>query len=420
MKASLQSIFNEHFAQYRSQHRLPLRALRAASCISDCGTPRLGGRLMRCPQEHVSEVRYNSCRHRSCPRCAAAPRQAWLATQATRMLPCEHYHVVFTLPHELHPLWEFNRVKLNQMLLDSARQSLLELCADPRFMGATPGLLMALHTWGRTLSRHPHVHCLVTAGGLDSGGRWQACRQGYLVPVRALQALFRGKLLYALRVELQARRLELPQPDDGLRWSRYIAALYRKHWNIHIGERYEHGRGVMLYLARYVKGGPLSADRVLRCVDGHVSLRFTDHRDSRAKTLRLHAHEFIGRVLTHAPPRGQHMVRHCGLYASQAKAQRDRCRQLLVPTADPVPLLGVPLACHDFGMRTPIICPRCKLPLQTVQSLLPAHRSGEFSIQLDRRAQTPTGPTLSWSGHPTAAASQALRRRSWRRRAPLN
>lgn len=419
MKVSLQSIFQEHFAQYRSEHRLPLRALRAASCISDCRTPRLGGRVLRCPEDHISEVHYNACRHRSCPRCAAAPRQQWLAAQAARILPCEHYHVVVTLPHELHPLWEFNRAKLNQLLLDCTRQSLLELCADPRFVGATPGLLMSLHTWGRTLSRHPHVHCLITAGGMDSSGTWRACRNGYLVPVRALQSLFRGKLLQALRVALKARRIELPPQDDELLWSRRLAALYRKHWNIHIGDRYEHGRGVMLYLARYVKGGPLSAERALDSDHRQVSFRFTDHRDGQRKTLRLHVQEFIARVLTHAPPRGQHMVRYCGLYATQAKVLRERSRDLLVPATD-FELRTAPLACHDPAVLSPIVCPKCSLPLRPVQSLLPAHRGGEFSIAGERSGQTASGPTQRSSGHPTALSFSGLRRPSVGRRAPLN
>jgi len=419
MKVSLQSIFRSHFDEFASDRKLPLRALKAASAIRDCRTPALGGRVLKCPENHTSEIQYNACRHRTCPKCADAPRQRWLAAEGARVLPCEHYHVVFTLPHALIALWEFNRVLLNQMLLDSARESLLELCADERFMGGTPGLLMALHTWGRTLNRHPHVHCLISAGGLDEQGGWRECRRNYLVPVRALQALFRGKLLHRLRTALSRQRLKLPERLDELQCARSFAALYRKHWNIHLGQRYEHGRGVMLYLARYVKGGPLSAERELSHRDEQVSFGYTDHRDSRPKTMRLHAHHFIDRVLWHAPEPGQHMVRHCGLYASQARVRRDHSRKLLVLETPRSPVPERALACHDPVMSFQPVCVECKRPLVVAQCLLPMHRNREFSLDTTGSGSPRLGPTSRWNGQPTADEISGLRRRSLRRCLPL-
>jgi hypothetical protein len=416
MRETLQSIFSEHFARYAHTHTLHLRELRAASAIMNCYTAALGGRVLSCPAGHYSVTSYNACRHRSCPKCADRPRQQWVHTELQRLLPCEHYHAVFTLPHDFIALWAFNRQRMNTLLFDCARHSLLELCADERHLGAKPGVLMALHTWGRTLSQHPHVHCLVSGGGVNAQGQWRRCRQDYLVPVKALAALFRGKLLHHIKHDIDAQRLRLPPHQDAQHWRACIKAQYRKHWNVELAPPYAHGRGVALYLARYVKGGPLPSDRHLDHDGQCVSLGYTDHRDQRAKTLRLDAQEFIARVLWHAPPARQHMVRHCGLYATAARQQHRQCAKLLSPTV--MPTAPATLACHALTHTAQ--CPRCELPLRTTQSLLPAHRSGEISMEEPPRASAPLGSTQRWSGQAPASQPLALRRRSLRRRSPLN
>ncbi len=151
MSSSLQNIFRSHFDTFSKDRDLHPRELRAANAIIGCYSAVLGGHLMSCPDGHESQTQYNACRHRSCPKCADRPKQQWLERELPRLLPCEHFHVVFTLPHAFLLLWEYNRAKLNQLLFDCARKSLLALCADERFMGGTPGILMSLHTWGRTI-----------------------------------------------------------------------------------------------------------------------------------------------------------------------------------------------------------------------------------------------------------------------------
>lgn len=412
---ALQSIMREHFAQYAQSRELHVRELRAATAIMRCRTAELGGRVLACERGHYSRVQYNSCRHRSCPTCADAPRQRWLQWQLQRLLPCEHFHAVFTLPHVFLPLWEHNRAWLNGQLFDCARQALLELCADERHLGATPGLLMALHSWGRDLSRHPHVHVLVTAGGLDEQGRWRDSRSGYLVPVKALAVLFRGKLLQALHVALRQQRLQLPKQLECAHWIAQIRRQYRRHWNVQLSQRYAHGRGVALYLARYVKGGALSNPGAVRERGSHVQLSYTDHRDHRRKRRSWNAEHFIERVLWHAAPRGQHLVRHAGLYASAATAHHRACVRQLSPQPMPQPLTtlaSVP--------PSPSACPRCTAPLAPVLSLLPAHRFGESSKAHPHTTTEWLGPTPSWSRNPTAGFDQALRRHFLRRWIPLN
>ncbi|MBK7237831.1 MAG: IS91 family transposase [Sterolibacteriaceae bacterium] len=416
MIRSLQEIFREHFPQYAQSHRLHLRELRAAHAIMDCRTRALGGHVLSCPDGHYSRTQYHSCRHRSCPRCADRPRQQWIEAQLQRLLPCAHFHVVFTLPHDFVPLWAFNRVRLSALLFDCARESLLDLCKDARHLGARPGILMALHTWGRTLSQHPHVHCLVSAGGLDAQGQWRHSRQGYLVPAKALAALFRGKLLGRIGEALKAHRLQLPAQQDQTHWRACIKAQYRKHWNVELAKPYAHGRGVALYLARYVKGGPLPSTRALEHDGQRVRFDYTDHRDGARKTLSLDAQAFLARVLWHAPPSHQHLVRHCGLYASAARVQYRQCMKLLSP--DPMPTPPAARACH--GAPTPPACPQCHQPLRPSLSLLPAHRFGEFSINAIVATETRLGPTGRSTGQPTVFESRARKRPSLRRRSPVN
>ena len=198
----------------------------AARAIVHCRTPALGGHVQRCPEGHVARVHYNACRHRSCPCCSALPRARWAETQAGRLLGCAHYHVVFTLPHELIALWTHNRAWLNDTLFQCARDTLIELCADARFLGATPGIVMALHTWGRTLNLHPHVHCLVSGGGLTPAGAWKAVQNGYLLPVRVVKSLYRGKMLAAIGAALDEARLRLPAQDTQAYWARTVRALF--------------------------------------------------------------------------------------------------------------------------------------------------------------------------------------------------
>jgi hypothetical protein len=415
VRSTMQEIFGQHFADYAKSRTLHPRELRAAHAIMSCHTPALGGQVLSCPEGHSSVTRFHSCHHRSCPACADRPRQEWVEQELQRLLPCAHFHVVFTLPHDFLDLWSFNRKRMASLLFDCARESLLSLCADRRHLGATPGLLMALHTWGRTLSKHPHVHCLVSAGDVDPEGQWRASRSNYLVPAKALAALFRGKVLHHLSRDLQDGRLALPPQQVLADWLPCIRKQYRQHWNVQLSESYAHGRGVTLYLARYAKGGPLPASRPLEQDGQAVSFGYTDHRDRRAKAVRLSTDEFIGRVLWHAPPSRQHMIRHAGLYASSAKAHHRRCSRQLQPQtmpSTPSTLGAVPFAAAPT-------CPRCQQAMAPVQSLPPAHRFGEFSLAASNSGVVPTGSTGQWSGQSPAIDFGAPSRPFLRRRLPL-
>src|SRR5262249_26089766 len=208
---TLQDIFCGAYPDYERTPPLPAHVRRAARAIMQCRTAALGGHVQACPDGHMARIWYNSCRHRSCPQCAYLQTERWLALQRARRLACDHYHVIFTLPHDLNPLWLANVPVMTALLCQAVRATLLALLADAKYLGAPPGILAALHTWSQTLGLHPHVHCLVTGGGLPADGQWQAVRHGFLLPVRGVMAVFRGKLLAAIRQALAHEALTLPE-----------------------------------------------------------------------------------------------------------------------------------------------------------------------------------------------------------------
>jgi Putative transposase/Transposase zinc-binding domain len=418
VRSTLQEVFESGFEEYARGRTLHSRETRAARCIRGCYTAEMGAHTDSCLNGDYERLQFHACRHRSCPRCADSSRVNWIDAELQRLLPCSHFHAVFTIPHSLLALWERNRAWFIKLLFDCARESLLQLLADPRHLGATPGLLMSLHTWGRDLSRHPHVHCLVSAGGMDERDHWRSTRPGWLLPVRPLQKLFRGKLLDALWRALSAQHLSIPPWTTEAGWKEHIKRLYRTHWNVEIRPPYEHGRGVVLYLAAYAKGGPLPSDRPLHLRDGRVRFGYTNHRSGRPRTLTLTQREFIARVLWHAAPRGVHTTRHAGLYSTSARAQHQLAAQAL-GSFTTTNTTAWPRASATHTQPTSAAqkrCPNCGGPLVRIgfqRARTPPHQTGEISLCVAAPATGPPtehygrGPTGRWSGQPTAGTGRA-------------
>ncbi|MDQ1249677.1 MAG: hypothetical protein QG597_4053 [Actinomycetota bacterium] len=369
----LQEILRAGFAAF-TQHQGTRRAVhRWAAAVMACRTAALGGHLWRCPAGHVHRVQYNSCKHRACPQCGGLASEQWLQRLRARLLACDYYHLVFTVPHELNRLWQWNRVAFGELLLQTVRETLLTLTADPHWLGAQVGLVLSLHTWGRSLAVHPHVHALITGGGWTPAG-WKATRRGYLLPMAVVLALFRGKLVAHLQQELCGGRLALPPDTHRAVWHTLVAQLRRRHWNVHLAGCYAHGRGVGTYLARYVRGGPLKASQLLAHRDGQVTFRYTDHRDARSKVMRLSTEDFIARLAEHVPEPGFRMVRHIGLLAPGNRARLAACRQQLgmLPSSAAPPLTAA-VFLERLGLAPLTTCPICGQPL--VRIPLERHRA---------------------------------------------
>ena len=364
-KLTLQTILQLGYAAYERRHAVPDHVRRAVWAILACRTAVLGGHVQACPDGHIERIWYNSCRHRMCPQCAWVQVERWLAKQQARLLACEHYHVIFTIPHELNELWLANVPVMTQLLFASVHETLVELLGDAKYLGAKPGFIATLHTWTQTLLLHPHIHCLVTGGGLSEGGQWVAVRHGFLLPMRVVMALFRGKLLAAIRQGVAHGTLQRPagqrqQPVENL-----LNKLGRTKWNVHIRERYPYGHGVLVYLARYLRGGPIAQRRLLACDGQQVVFGYEERakgpgRQATRGTMRLPLEQFIGRWRLHVPPPGAVLVRCWGLYAHTQGAALAVCRQQLGQGPVEVPeRLDWQSCCEERGETHPERCPVC-------------------------------------------------------------
>ncbi len=371
--ATVQDILHRHFEDYRDSHRLSVAQRRAGDALSACRTARLGGHVQRCPNGHVERVWYNSCHHRSCPQCNALARERWLEKMRARLVGCAHHHVIFTIPHELNGLWMLNTPALMRALFAAVRSTLTELLDDARYLGAQAGAVMALHTWSRALALHPHIHVLVSDGGLSSAGLWVTPKRSHLLPARVVMMLFRGKLIATLRALHRAGALRLPERLSQAHFDRLLNRLGRVKWNVHIRQRYAHGEGVSVYLARYVRGGAIHNTQIAHADDTCVRFRYRPHRASEAMTMTLSPQRFVSRVLTHAPEPRRHTVRYFGLYAARHTEALNQARSL--NDQPPVEAL-TPISCEDFLARFAnahdrIHCPRCGARLIRTARLAP-------------------------------------------------
>lgn len=325
MEATLQNTFNNHFEKYRRNHGTSSDQYRAARAIMACGSDELGHDSWVCDKDgHSVEIKH-SCHHRSCPKCQSSYTQKWLDKTQARLLPVDHYHVVFTLPHELNEVWQYNREWSTDHLFKAAAETLRQLLKDERYLGADVGILAALHTWGRTLSFHPHAHLLVTGGGY-AGGKWKGLKSDYLLPVGVIKAKFKGKWLSWLNRAYADGDIRLPDHWAASDWYRALRRIARKSWNVRIQGPYRHGDGVVTYLSRYVHGGPIRDRRIIAQTNEHVAFRYTDAHDGKEKVLKLKTDNFINRVLWHVSVKGQHNVRYYGLYVPGAQEKRSQIR----------------------------------------------------------------------------------------------
>jgi hypothetical protein len=297
---------------------------RAMVDILHCRTPELGGQVYCCDHCGTTHYVYHSCRNRSCPQCHYEQSQAWREARRQELLCTPYFHVVFTIPHGLHAAIRSDQTRFYGILMQAAGQSLLEMAADPHHVGGLIGILAVLHTWGRNLDYHPHVHCLVTGGGLDlQTQEWCAARPDYLVPVKALSVLFRRHVRELLGSAITGRKIP--------------ARVWRVPWVINCQPVRNGPESVLNYLAGYVHRIAISEDRILSAENGQVTFRYQDTRDQKLKTMTLPAVEFIRRYLQHVLPRGFHKVRYYGLWSPGYRPWLRRLQLLLGPAVSAAP-----------------------------------------------------------------------------------
>jgi hypothetical protein len=326
---TIQQIMKKAYPAYEKIHALPYHVRKAARALMICRTAELGGHMEACPEGHYQRHWYNSCGHRFCPQCKWMRITEWLERQKERLLPCGHYHMIFTIPHDLNDIWLLNVRAMTNLLFTCMRDTLFEFFSDPKHIGAKPGIIATLHTWTQTMALHLHLHCIVTEGGL-CGGEWKETRQkGYLLPIEAVMMVFRGKFLAYMNDAVVKGTITLPLGMTLQQWKNLRNKLGRMQWNVRIETRYDHGKGVLIYLSRYIRGGAMSNSRIASVTDKAVTFTYKNGDRSKTETMPLSVTEFIQRYLLHVPAAHTKIVRYYGLYATTAKEELALCRSLI-------------------------------------------------------------------------------------------
>jgi hypothetical protein len=308
-----------------------------------------------------AQIAYNSCRNRHCPKCQALSKERWIAGQKHNLLNIGYFHVVFTIPDSLNSLVLQNQRVLYSLLFKATAETLLELAADKKYLGAQIGLTGVLHTWGQNLMHHPHIHYIVPGGGIDSFGQWRCSRKKFFVPVRVLSRKFRGKFLHHLKSAKLDFHGSLEYLNNPMEWSRFLSSLYQKEWIVYCKPPFKNAACVVEYLGRYTHRIAISNNRILSMENGMVSFKWRDYKDSsKWKVMTLAAHEFIRRFLIHVLPSGFMKIRHYGIFANRGKTLRlILCKAL---THTPITIKEIPSTAeliHKLTGKDVSICPCC-------------------------------------------------------------
>jgi len=385
-------VVRQHGAAFlaRYGHTLSGAQHRALRAIAVCRTAALGGHITQCDHCDHEIQAYNSCRHRCCPKCHGTAQAAWLAAREREVLETPYAHVIFTLPHDLGPLALQNPRQLYGLLFRTVATTLQDIAGDPKHLGAEIGGFAVLHTWGQQLHHHPHLHCVLPAGGLaPDGTQWIPCRPHFFLPVRVLSRRFRHLYLAGLaqtyaqgHLTLAGRCRELTEPTP---WQRLLATLRDQEWVVYAKEPIQDPQHVLQYLARYAHRIAISNHRLVALEHGQVTFRYKDYqRGHRLRTLTLNAIEFLRRLMLHVPPHGFQRIRHFGFLANRVRQEKlAQCRALLghttLPRAqqEPVDCRPPAVAAAEPGS----VCPVCQYGhMQLVQTLYRQPAAWDLSV----------------------------------------
>jgi hypothetical protein len=358
----------------RNRQWLRWKHIKVLLAIARCRTAGLGGHIDQCTRCGHRAISYNSCRNRHCPKCQTAARDRWIAARQKELLPTRYVHVVFTLPAQLAPLVLQNKKLIYGLLLRVSAETLLEVARDPRHLGAEIGFFSVLHTWSQKLTLHPHVHCVIPAGGLSlDHTHWVKSRDRFFLPIHVLRRIFRGKFVAALRQAFQEGQLSfhenltcLAQPKTFAAWLR---PLFRKDWVVYSKPPFGGPEYVLQYLGRYTHRVAISNHRLVSFAEGKVTFRWRDSaHNNEQKLLTLSLDEFLRRFLLHVLPKGFVRIRNFGFLANRKRATLlPLCFHLLGSTPPAEQDISDSKAPSDLWL-----CPKCGGPMMVIERLTAA------------------------------------------------
>jgi hypothetical protein len=340
------------------------------NAIARCRTAALGGHRDQCVRCGYQAISFFSCRNRHCPKCQVNAREKWLRRRQQELLPVGYYHIVFSVPHRLIPLMWQNKKFLFSLLFQATGSALLEVAADPKRLGAEIGFLCILHTWGQTLNRHPHIHCVVPGGGLSPDHtRWISSHPRFFLPVKVLSSVFRNKFVDGLEQAYVANKLrfygECQTLADGEAFAAFLETLSNQDWVVYAKPPFGGAEHVLQYLARYTHRVAISNHRIVSVDESHVTFRWKDYaHDGRQQTMTLTCEKFLRRFLQHLLPKGLPRIRYFGWLANRRRGGLlPLCRTLLhqEPTSTTAP--DEPPVAH---------CPRCHGEMCIIERLTAA------------------------------------------------
>ena len=395
-------IFRAFGQEYRTArgHRMPMRHLRVMRAIEICRTAELGGHVDQCDRCGALRISYSSCRNRHCPKCQSLAKERWLEERKRDLLPTPYFHVVFTLPASLRPWAQNNQQVVYDILFRAASRTLSTLAGDPKYLDAQIGFIAVLHTWTQTLIDHPHLHCIVTAGGLSSDGdRWISWRKGLFIPVKVLSVLFRGIFIDHLKSAHKSGQLKTPEHirarDYDAAFNKLLPGLYRRDWVVHCKAPMGSPEDVIEYLARYTHRVAISNDRLVRLQGGQVVFRWRDRtRHNKVRLMTLEAGEFIRRFLLHVLPDGYVKIRYYGILSHRNRNTKlvQSKRILGVPSGNQPEVISWQERLRRLTGIDPTVCPHCRKGRMLVKGVV---------------LPTPDGPVIRLSTSPFLPAQGA-------------
>lgn len=322
----VQEIFEIGYPSVESSSSLSREQRKAARAIMNCKTGALGLNSETCPNCGKAVTHFNSCRNRNCPNCQAVPKELWVDKRSSEIIDGSYYHLVFTVPAELNPLFYANQALLYGLIHKCSAETILQLAADKKFLGAVPGIIQVLHTWGQRLNYHPHIHAIVTGTGLYLGCRYVPnLRKSFFIPVRVLSKKFRGKFMDLLKSLYDNRKLCIPKVcsslNDPFMWLLFCNKLYSLDWNCFIKQTFNGNGNAIEYLGRYTHKIAIANSRILSIKDGIVSFRARDYKTGNQETISIPCSEFVRRFLMHVLPAHFQKIRYYGLFCNRFKAQ---------------------------------------------------------------------------------------------------
>lgn len=345
----LSEVFTRFVPAFIKQHPLSGQQLKVINAVTNCRTAALGGHAEACDTCGAVRISYNSCRNRHCPKCGGLKKQEWMEARQAELLPVHYYHLVFTVPQQFNAWMMYNEKRLYDLLFDCAWQTVSTFAADHKYLGAQSAMIAILHTWGQQLNYHPHLHCIVPAGGISRQGQWRAAKRTsgkFLFPVKAMSAVFKAKFLDRIR------QLQLHTPPKAPPLLSTIHDLYTKQWIVYAKRPFGGPLQVIEYLGRYTHKVAISNERLIEIGKDYIRFHYKDYRcGAVTRQMCLKADEFIRRWVQHVLPLRFVKIRHYGFLANRDKNKR-LCH-IAQQTGHP---LMPALTALDFKQRLKLIC----------------------------------------------------------------